>query len=150
MPEVLIWRFNDLMIIMFKSVLQRIKSYPTLSLILLFTLNSCNHAGTNKNTAGGASQHDLSKIKIGMSFTDVLDLAGFPDEKINVGTVIDEFGHQTKTEEWHYGNNQLIVIVNDTVNDIDMDVKTTYEKIRHIIDSAKATGDTSAMIQQLQ
>ena len=95
-------------------------------------------------------QHDLSKIKKGMSFTEVLELAGFPDQKINVGSVTDEFGYQTKTEEWHYGDNQMVVIVNDTVNSIDLDIRSTQEKIRHIIDSAKAAGDTSSMIQSIQ
>ena len=85
-----------------------------------------------------------------MSFTDVLDSVGFPDKKINVGTVTDEFGHQTKTEEWHYGDNQMVVIINDTVNAVDLDIRSTYNKIQHIIDSAKAAGDTSSMIVPLQ
>ncbi|MEO6169049.1 MAG: hypothetical protein ABIO46_10265 [Chitinophagales bacterium] len=95
-------------------------------------------------------ENKLSKVKIGMTFIEVLEVAGIPDEKINVGVTTDPFGLQTKTEEWHYGENQLIIIVNDTVNGIDLDVQRTYQKIQHIIDSAKAAGDTSVMIQQIQ
>lgn len=85
-----------------------------------------------------------------MTYIEVLEVAGIPGKKIDVGIVTDEFGLQTKTEEWYYGDNQLIVIVNDTVNAIDLDVKSTYQRIQHIIDSARAAGDTSVMIQPIQ
>ncbi len=85
-----------------------------------------------------------------MNYIEVLETAGIPDKKIFVGTVTDETGLQTKTEEWYYGENQLIVIVNDTVNAIDTDISSTYRKIQHIIDSARAAGDTSVMIQPVQ
>lgn len=85
-----------------------------------------------------------------MNYIDVVEIAGLPDEKINLGVATDEFGLQTKTEEWHYGENELIIIVNDTVNAVDTNVKSTYQKIQHIIDSARAAGDTSVMIQQIQ
>ncbi|MBK6482784.1 MAG: hypothetical protein IPG01_06540 [Chitinophagaceae bacterium] len=107
---------------------------------------SCNNTG-NKS---GSAPSSLSKVKIGMNYIEVLETAGIPDKKIFVGTVTDETGLQTKTEEWYYGENQLIVIVNDTVNAIDTDISSTYRKIQHIIDSARATGDTSVMIQPVQ
>jgi len=91
-------------------------------------------------------QPDVSKVKVGMSYIEVLEVAGLSTEKINVGTVTDQFNHQTQTEEWYYGNNQLIVIVNDTVESVDRDVASTYRKIQYIIDSAKAAGDTRPMI----
>lgn len=84
-----------------------------------------------------------------MSNIDVIEIAGFPDQKINVGVVTDEFGHETKTEEWHYGDNQLVVIVNDEVTAVDLDVTGTYREIQHKIDSARAAGDTASMLQQL-
>jgi hypothetical protein len=107
---------------------------------------SCNNNG-NKSESAPAS---LSKVKIGMNYIEVLETAGIPDKKIFVGTVTDETGLQTKTEEWYYGENQLIVIVNDTVNAIDTDISSTYRKIQHIIDSARAAGDTSVMIRPVQ
>ena len=107
-------------------------------------------AACHSNTSTNQNERDLSKIKKGMSYTQVLELAGFPDEKIDVGIVTDEFNHQTKTEEWHYGDNEIIVMVNDTVNSIDLNAKRTYDKIRHIIDSAKAAGDSSSLIQPLR
>jgi hypothetical protein len=119
----------------------RAKSFVSVFLLLSFC--SC-HQTTTKNST---PSHDLSKVKVGMSFTEVLEFAGFPDEKVDVGTVTDEFGHETKTQEWHYGDNQLVVIVNDTVNAIDLDVKSTYQKIQHIMDSAKAAGDSSITIR---
>ncbi len=106
---------------------------------------SCILACNNSKTKY-PQQPDISNVKVGMSFTEVLEVAGFPTEKLNIGTVTDEFNHQTKTEEWHYGNNQLIVIVNDTVTSIDADVESTNQKIQHIIDSARAAGDTMPMI----
>lgn len=107
---------------------------------------SCNNTG-NKS---GSLPSSLSKVKIGMNYIEVIETAGIPDKKVFVGTVTDETGLQTKTEEWYYGENQLIVMVNDTVNAIDTDIRSTYRKIQHIIDSARAAGDTSVMIQAVQ
>ena len=84
-----------------------------------------------------------------MTFTEVLEVAGFPTEKVNVGSVTDEFGHETKTEEWHYGDNQMVVLENGVVSGVDLDIRSTYQKIQHIIDSAKAAGDTSVMIRPM-
>ena len=89
-------------------------------------------------------------IRTGMSYLEVAEAAGIPDRKVNVGTVTDEYGLETKTEEWYYGDNCLVVIVNDTVQAIDTDLQGTYNKIQRIIDSARAAGDTSVMIQPLQ
>jgi hypothetical protein len=116
-----------------------------ISILLPVFIFSC-HGSPDKSIP---TEPDLSKVKTGMSYIEVLEVAGFPDEKINVGTVTDEFGQQTKTEEWHYGNNQLVVIINDTVNAVDLDVRQTYQKIQHIIDSARAAGDTSSMIRSI-
>ncbi|MBK9732111.1 MAG: hypothetical protein IPO83_12645 [Chitinophagaceae bacterium] len=111
----------------------------------IFSISSCKNSSTDNST-----QSKLANIKPGMSYLDVVEIAGIPDQKINVGVTTDEYGLQTKTEEWHYGDNQLIVIVNDTVSSIDLDLKSTYQRIQHIIDSARAAGDSARMIQQLQ
>lgn len=111
--------------------------------LLSCLLLSCGNAG--KQPATTTSR--LAGVKTGMSFIDVIEIAGFPDQKINVGTTTDAYGLETKTEEWHYGDNELVVIVNDTVVSIDHDLQATYRRIQHIIDSAKAAGDTSKMIQ---
>ncbi|MEP7127275.1 MAG: hypothetical protein ABI729_00350 [Chitinophagales bacterium] len=110
----------------------------------IFFISSCNNSSKDTST-----QNKLTSIKPGMSYIDVVEIAGIPDQKINVGVTTDEFGLQTKTEEWHYGDNQLIVIVNDTVSSIDLDLKSTYHRIQHIIDSARAAGDTARMIQRV-
>lgn len=117
-----------------------------LSLVMALFCFSCSNSG-NKS---GSVPSSFSKVKIGMNYIEVLETAGIPDKKVFVGTVTDETGLQTKTEEWYYGENQLIVIVNDTVNAIDTDISSTYRKIQHIIDSARAAGDTSVMIQPLE
>lgn len=117
-----------------------------LSVVMAQFCFSCSNSG-NKS---GSAPSSLSKVKIGMNYIEVLETAGIPDKKVFVGTVTDETGLQTKTEEWYYGENQLIVIVNDTVNAIDTDISSTYRKIQHIIDSARAAGDTSVMIQPVQ
>lgn len=117
-----------------------------LSVVMALFCFSCSNSG-NKS---GSAPSSLSKVKIGMNYIEVLETAGIPDKKVFVGTITDETGLQTKTEEWYYGENQLIVIVNDTVNAIDTDISSTYRKIQHIIDSARAAGDTSVMIQPVQ
>jgi hypothetical protein len=49
------------------------------------------------------NQHSvLSRVKVGMSFTDVLDSVGAPDTIIHLGVVMDEFSNQTKTDHWFY------------------------------------------------
>ncbi len=117
-----------------------------LSVVMALSCFSCSNTG-NKSESAPSS---LSKVNIGMNYIEVLEKAGIPDKKVFVGTVTDETGLQTKTEEWYYGENQLIVIVNDTVNAIDNDISNTYRKIQRIIDSARAAGDTSVMIQPVQ
>lgn len=107
-------------------------------------LYTCHNNSSDSEVPG-----KLAAIKPGMSYIEVLETAGFPDNIVNVGVTTDEFGLQTKTEEWHYGENQLIVLVNDTVNSIDLDLEKTYRRIRHIIDSAKAAGDTARLIQPI-
>lgn len=73
-----------------------------------------------------------------MSYIEVLDSVGVPDTVLHRGVVMDEFGSQTKTDEWYYGDNQMILMVNDTVNAIDLHVRETQKRIQYIIDSAKA------------
>src|SRR6266480_3854376 len=102
-------------------------------LLIAFLLVAC-HSPSIKNSSG---KKDLSKIKIGMPFDVVLKLAGAPDTIIRRGIVHDEFYNQTKTDEWYYGNNQIVLIVNDTVNAIDLNAEATRENIQHIIDSAR-------------
>jgi hypothetical protein len=80
----------------------------------------------------------ISKARTGMSYIEVLDSVGVPDTVLHQGVVMDEFGNQTKTDEWYYGTNQMIVMVNDTVNAIDLNVRETHKRIRYIIDSARA------------
>ena len=93
-------------------------------------------------------QHDLSKIRTGMSFVEVLQVAGAPDTIYHVGVYLDSMFNQTKTDEWHYGNNQIVVIVNDTVNAIDLNAEATQRRIQHIIDSARAAdGNNTPFIQ---
>jgi hypothetical protein len=113
---------------------------------MILSLPACRNS-PDKNPTDAP---DLSQIRIGMRSTDVLNLIGFPDEKIDLGNVYDQYSNQTHTEEWYYGSNQLIVIVNDTVNSIDPDVKKTNNRIQYIIDSARAAGDTAPMIQTQQ
>jgi len=113
-----------------------------LSVVVVFF--SC-HSSSQKNSP---SQKDLSKIKVGMSFVDVMKLAGAPDTIIHLGIVMDTFQNQTKTDEWVYGANQIVVIVNDTVNAIDLHAIETQQHIQHIIDSARsAEGNNNPFIQ---
>lgn len=85
-----------------------------------------------------ASSSPLSQLRIGMSYVDVLQAVGFPDTIIHLGISLDEYGAQTKIDEWWYGPDELIVLVNDTVNRIDVQARASREKIRRIIDSARA------------
>ena len=119
-----------------------ISSFLCISLLV----GSCGHA--DKDAEGQPPGFD--KIRTGMSYLEVAETAGIPDRKVNVGSVTDEYGLETKTEEWYYGDNCLVVIVNDTVQAIDSDLRGTYKRIHYIIDSARAAGDTSVMIQPLQ
>jgi len=73
-----------------------------------------------------------------MKFTDVLSIVGAPDTIVHLGVVMDTFSNQTKTDEWYYGPDQLIVIVNDTVNAVDLHARETQARIQHIMDSARA------------
>ena len=83
-----------------------------------------------------------------MTFVDVMKLAGAPDTIIHRGIVEDTFHNQTKTDEWLYGENQLVVIVNDTVNTIDLNAVETRQRIQHIMDSASAVeGNSKPFIQ---
>lgn len=84
--------------------------------------------------------HDarLTTIRIGMSYIEVLDSIGAPDTVLHRGTVLDEFGNQTKTDEWYYSADQMILMINDTVNAIDLHVSETQQRIRYMIDSARA------------
>lgn len=119
-----------------------------------FMLNSmlcicmaCLLFSCNNQPAGNSTDSQLTAIHNGMSYIEVLEMAGFPDTVIQVGITTDTFGLQTKTEEWHYGNNQLIVLVNGIVSSIDLDLQATYRHIQHIIDSARAAGDTDQLIR---
>ncbi len=87
-----------------------------------------------------------------MTFIDVMKIAGAPDTIIHLGIVEDTFHNQTKMNEWYYGQNQVVLIVNDTVNSIDYDVRSTEERIQHIIDSARAVegNNGASFIQPLQ
>lgn len=86
-----------------------------------------------------------------MPFDVVLKLAGAPDTIIRRGIVYDEFYSQTKTDEWYYGNNQIVLIVNDTVNAIDLNAEATRQNIQRIIDSARAAeGSSNPFIQPSQ
>jgi len=108
---------------------------------------SC-HSSSQKDSS---SQRDFSKIKIGMTFVDVMKLAGAPDTIIHLGIVVDTFNNQTKTDEWHYGENQIVVIVNDTVNAVDLHANETRQHIQHIMDSARAAeGNSNPFIQPAQ
>lgn len=120
-------------------------AYTTLGICIACLLFTCHNNSSDSEVPG-----KLSSIKPGMSYIEVLETAGFPDNVVNVGVTTDEFGLQTKTEEWHYGDNQLIVLVNDTVSSVDLDLENTYRRIRHIIDSAKAAGDTTRLIQPIR
>lgn len=117
----------------------------TIAICIASLLYSCH-----SNSSGRKVPGKLTAIQRGMSYIEVLEKAGFPDNVVNVGVTTDELGLQTKTEEWHYGDNQLIVMVNDTVSSIDLDLENTYRHIRHIIDSAKAAGDTTQLIQPIR
>ena len=108
-------------------------------LLIVLLLVAC-HSSSTKNSSG---LRDLSKIKIGMPFDVVLKLVGAPDTIVRRGIVYDEFSSQTKTDEWYYGNNQIVLIVNDTVNAIDLNAEATRQKIQHIIDSARAAEGNS-------
>ncbi|MCS6991972.1 MAG: hypothetical protein NZL95_08940 [Chitinophagales bacterium] len=79
----------------------------------------------------------LQSLRIGMTYTEVLQTVGFPDTIIHVGTSLDEYGSQTKIDEWWYGPHELVVLVNDTVNAIDLDAQASQQRIRHIMDSAR-------------
>ncbi|MCY7409051.1 MAG: hypothetical protein LH473_02170 [Chitinophagales bacterium] len=115
----------------------------TLSTLLI----ACHSSSPKKITPA----FDLSKIKTGMTFMDVANTIGTPDTIIRVGVMLDEFGSQIKTDEWWYGKNIVIVMVNDTVNGIDPDAIATEKRIKHIIDSAKAAdGNNSILIQPSQ
>ena len=105
---------------------------------------SC-HSSSQKNSS---SSGDLSKVKVGMTFVDVMKLAGAPDTIIHLGIVQDTFQNQTKTDEWIYGANQIVVIVNDTVNAIDLHAMETRQRIQYIIDSARSVeGNSNPYIQ---
>lgn len=80
----------------------------------------------------------ISAVKIGMTYVEVLESIGAPDTVLHRGVVMDEFGSQTKTDEWYYGSNSMVVMVNDTVNAVDTEVLETQRRIRYIIDSARA------------
>jgi hypothetical protein len=102
--------------------------------IIIFSfLYSCYNSSTEKS-----NQELLKKIKTGMNYVEVATLIGTPDTIIHVGVMLDEFGSQIKTDEWWYGKNIVLVMVNDTVNAIDPDAIGTEKRIQHIIDSAKA------------
>jgi len=81
--------------------------------------------------------------------TEVIEYKeGAPDTIIHRGIVEDTFYNQTKTDEWQYGENQIVVIVNDTVNAIDLHAIETQQRIQHIMDSARAVeGNNKPFIQ---
>jgi hypothetical protein len=118
--------------------------FPFLFLLLI----AACHSSSQKDTS---LYKDLSKVKVGMSYVDVMQLAGAPDTIIHLGAYEDTFRNQTKTDEWHYGNNQIVVIVNDTVNAIDLNANETQQRIQYIIDSARAVeGNSKPFIQPSQ
>ena len=80
----------------------------------------------------------LSKVKVGMTYPEVLGIAGAPDTIIHLGVVMDTFSNQTKTDEWYYGPDELVILVNDTVNAIDLHARETQKRIQYMMDSAKA------------
>jgi hypothetical protein len=118
-----------------------------LCIVLLVVFTQC-HSSKRQNES---MEKDLSKIKIGMTFVDVIRIAGAPDTIIHRGIVEDTFHNQTKTDEWQYGSNELVVIVNDTVNAIDLNADETQRRINHIMDSAKAAeGNEHPIVQPIQ
>ncbi|MCS6916549.1 MAG: hypothetical protein RMK52_08050 [Chitinophagales bacterium] len=84
-----------------------------------------------------SEQSPLSAVKVGMSYVEVLKVVGFPDTIIHVGKSLDEYGSQTKIDEWWYGPDELVVLVNDTVNAVDLQARQSLERIRRIMDSAR-------------
>ncbi len=127
-------------------VCSKISRFGLIVCLIVFQC-SC-HSASKKNHESAA---DLSGIKIGMSFVDVMNIAGAPDTIIHWGFVEDTFHNQTRTNEWHYGNNQIVVMVNDTVSSIDLNAEATRLQIQHIIDSARAAeGGSNPFIRPLQ
>ena len=102
-------------------------------LYLILVPSACNTFSKKENSGS-----TLSKVKIGMTYPEVLDVAGAPDTIIHLGVVMDTFNNQTKTDQWYYGPDELIIMVNDTVNAIDLNARETQQRIQHMIDSARA------------
>jgi len=102
-------------------------------LVVFSSLLACHSSPKNENATSL-----FEKVKVGMKFTDVLSIVGAPDTIVHLGVVMDTFSNQTKTDEWYYGPDQLIVIVNDTVNAVDLHARETQARIQHIMDSARA------------
>jgi len=100
----------------------------------IFIFVSACHSFSKKENKNSV----LSKVKVGMTYPEVLDVAGAPDTIVHLGVVMDSFSNQTKTDEWYYGSDQLVILVNDTVNTIDLHVQETQHRIQYIIDSARA------------
>jgi len=124
------------------------KNFLPFFLIALFVGFTACHSASQKKLP---PQKDLSQIKIGMTFIDVMKLAGAPDTIIHLGIVEDTLHNQTKTDEWRYGSNQVVTIVNDTVFGVDLNSEVTRRRIQHIIDSAReAEGNNKPLIQPSQ
>ncbi|MBA3649642.1 MAG: hypothetical protein H0W62_14035 [Chitinophagales bacterium] len=103
-----------------------------LNISWMFTLIAC-HFTTNP------IETKLHQVKTGMRSNQVTSIMGSPDEKIDLGNMQDTLGNQAHMEEWLYGENQSIMIINDTVNAVTFNRKKMREKIEHIIDSARNT-----------
>ena len=103
------------------------------SFCFILAQSACNTFSKKENSGSV-----LSKVKIGMTYPEVLDAAGAPDTIIHLGVVMDTFSNQTKTDQWYYSPDELIIMVNDTVNAIDLHARETQLRIQHMIDSARA------------
>ncbi len=106
-------------------------------LLALFCASMYSACQGGHDKAQGTTSR-LASIQIGMNYVEVLQQIGFPDTIIHVGITLDEWGSQTKIDEWWYGPDEVIVLINDTVHSIDRNPRATYDKIWRIIDSAKA------------
>lgn len=111
--------------------------------LIMILLSSCRFFDQSP-----ATDSKLSKVKVGMDYLEMVNIIGTPDTIIHLGIMLDQYGSQTKTDEWWYGKNTVIVMVNDTVNAIDANAIETEKRIQHIIDSARATdGAINSFIQ---
>lgn len=75
-----------------------------------------------------------------MTFEEAESITGLSYTIEDLGKSETETGDTTHLIQWYFGTNQSIMFTNGKVSGVELDIKSSRERIQHIMDSAQAVG----------